>query len=112
MTPKPAVIQRNKLNEGSDRRAEFDFYQKETPEHPIGIDTSKDVLNTAIRTRVIQKSGGWFGHPTFGEKTINGREAVYELLADKPEAVEQIRGEVLEVMFKKIEEKANGTEGK
>jgi hypothetical protein len=98
-----AVIARNKLSEGSDRRAEFDFYQMATEEHPVGIDIGKDIVNTAIRTRVIEKAGGWFTHPVLpGEKhQLQGRETVYEYFAEHPSAVTKIRGEVLHAMLER-----------
>lgn len=102
-----AVIKRNKLSEGSNRRAEFDFYQLETEEHPIGIDWAKDVIATAIRTQAISKGGAWYSHPTFpGEKhQLQGRDAVEEFLIETPKALERIRDEVLTVMLRKQEER-------
>lgn len=98
-----AVIKRNKLSEGSSKRAEFDFCQMDTDESEVGIDIPKDVLSTAIRAGVISKAGAWFNHPLFpGEKSqLQGKDAAYEFLLENPSAVEQIRNEVIDAMFLK-----------
>lgn len=97
-----AQIKRNKLSEGSDKRAEFSYYMLETEEHGLGIDTASDVVATAIRTQVIEGTG-YYRHPTFpGKKNqIQGKEAVGEYLLKHPDALEQVREEVLGVMLKR-----------
>jgi len=97
-----AVVHRNKLNEGSKQRAEFDFYHKETADHPLGVDVGKDVVNTAIRTRVFEGSG-YFTHRTFpGQKhQIHGREAVEKFVLDNPEVIAAIREDVLSAMLER-----------
>lgn len=96
-----AVIKRNKLSEGSMKRAEFDFYNMDTDESVVGIDVAKDIVATAIRTRVIEKAGAYYRHSTFpGEKhQIQSKDATYDYLLENPEAVEQIRKEVIEAML-------------
>ncbi len=98
-----AIIKRNKLAEGSGRRAEFDYYQLETDEHPVGIDWQKDAIATAIRTGVITKAGAWYRHPTFPseEHRIQSKASVAEFLGTRPEAVDRIRNEVLAAMLAK-----------
>lgn len=100
-----AVIKRNKLAEGSDRRAEFDFYQMETDAHPVGIDWAKDVIATAIRTGVIQKGGAWYRHPSFpgDENRLQGKDAVGEFLASQPKVLDGLRDDVLRVMLERQE---------
>lgn len=98
-----AVVQRNKMNEGSRRRAEFYFYQMNTEDHPLGIDMPEDVRNTAIRTQVIKRAGGYYSHPSFpGEKhQIQSKESVDEFLLENPDAVETIRNDVIHAMLVK-----------
>jgi recombination protein RecA len=74
-----AKIMRNKLSEGSDRRAEFDFYQAKSEESVVGIDSGKDIVTTAIRTGVIEKAGGYYRHDSFppdkkGTRQLQGKE--------------------------------------
>lgn len=104
-----AIIKRNKLSEGSNKRAEFDFYQMETEDNPVGIDWGKDVIATAIRTRVIAKAGAWFRHPTFpGEKhQIQSKASVEDYLLGNEPALKQIREDVLAVMLAKQQEVKN-----
>jgi recombination protein RecA len=97
-----AIIQRNKLREGTQQKAEFDFYQMETDEHPVGVDVGKDVVNTAIRTRVIEKAGAWYRHPSFPDGRIQSRDKTEEYILTNPKVQEQLRHEVLEVMAQKL----------
>lgn len=98
-----AVMTRNKLTEGTNYRANFDFYQKETEDHPVGIDKSADVLNTAVKTGVIRKSGAYYYHPLFGEKGVQGKAKFDELIQNDPSIVDTIREEVLEVMLETLQ---------
>lgn len=95
-----AQIRRNKLSEGSDKRAEFSYYLKQTPEHDLGIDVAEDVVATAIRTQVIE-GRGYYRHPTFPGKKhqLQGKETVGNFLLSEPKAFEQVREEVLGVML-------------
>lgn len=95
-----AIIQRNKLSEGSQRKALFTYYQMETDDHPVGIDSVEDILNTAIRCGVIQKTGGWYRHRTFPNK-LNGVKVVAEHFADHPQCIPAIRDDVLRYMIEK-----------
>lgn len=99
-----ASIERNKLSEGSKRRAEFDFYQANSKESTVGIDQGKDVVNTAHRTGVIQKAGAYYRHPKFpadknGTHQLQGKESVYDYLIEHDSVVEIIRKEVIEKMM-------------
>lgn len=96
-----AVVKRNKLTEGSDQRASFDFYSKETDEHPIGVDLATDVLNTCLAVGVIRKGGAWYNHESFPKGKINSKDSVKEFISDKPEVVKQLRDEALEIMVQK-----------
>lgn len=101
-----ANIKRNKLAEGTGKRAEFDYYQADSENTKVGIDVPKDVVSTAIRTRVIGKAGAYYRHETFpGDKhQFQGKDAMYDWLLDNDEAINKIRSEVLRVMDKKVQE--------
>lgn len=100
-----AVIERNKLAEGSKKRAEFDFYQMDSDESAVGIDVAKDVVATAIRTGVIEKAGAYYRHPKFptDKHQIQSKDATYEYLLGHDSVVKQIRKEVINVMFADLE---------
>lgn len=99
-----ASIERNKLSEGSKKRAEFDFYQANSNESVVGIDQGKDVVSTALRTGVIEKAGGYYRHQSFpkdknGTHQIQGRDNVYDYLLDSDSTVDVIRQEVINKML-------------
>ena len=96
-----AVVKRNKLSEGSDKRAEFRYYQMETPDHPIGIDSDPDVARTAIRTRVLTKKGNSYYNSSFPNGKIVGKDNVASFLAENPDVKQSIRSQVLEAMVAK-----------
>jgi recombination protein RecA len=96
-----AVVERNKLSEGTDKRAEFTYYQMDTPDHKVGIDASTDTVRTAIRTKVVAKKGGWCYHSVFPEGKINGMAAAGEFVVENPKAYEEIRKQVLAAMVAK-----------
>jgi len=93
-----AVIQRNKLSEGSKQKAQFDFYEKEVEGYPFGIDLAADVIATGLSTGVIQKAGAWYRHDTFPDGRLQGKKGVAEFIAETPEAVQKIRQGVLAKM--------------
>lgn len=96
-----SVIKRNKLSEGTNKRAEFDYYNADSDESVVGIDTAKDIVATAIRTQVIEKAGAWYRHPSFptDKHQIQSKDAVYDYLLEHEESVQKIRQEVIEKMF-------------
>lgn len=99
-----ADIVRNKLSEGSKRRAEFDFYQANSEENVVGIDTGKDIVSTAMRTGVIAKAGAYYRHDSFpadknGTHQIQGKDNVYDYLLESDSTVDTIRKEVITKMF-------------
>lgn len=100
-----ADIKRNKLAEGSSYKAEFDFYQMESKQGPVGIDWTKDVTATAIRTGVVQKAGAYYRHDSFpkdknGTAQLQGKDSVYDYLAENEKAVNTVRKQVIEAMLK------------
>jgi len=104
--PLVAVIKRNKLSEGSDKRAKFDYYQMETENHSIGIDGVKDVRQVAVRTQVFNKSGGWHYYDKFPDGKLNGEATVDVWLRENPKESDKIRALVLTAMVKKNSEAA------
>ena len=69
------------------REAEFDIMFDE------GISASGDLLDLAVNSNVIDKSGAWF---SYGETRIGqGREASKKFLKDNPELFEEVRRKVL-----------------
>jgi hypothetical protein len=103
-----AQIKRNKLSEGTGNKAVFDYYQMDSDLHPVGIDIGSDVLNTGIRTGVIEKAGAYLRHPSFpkqnnGTNQIQGRDSAEAFLVENPQAVEAIRKDVFAVMKKEVE---------
>lgn len=94
-----AIIKRTKKDEGSNKRAVFDFYSMETDEFPFGIDKAEDILNTGKRTGVIKTGGGgWYMHPSFPSGKIRGQDAVSKFFEDNPDVVKVVKDSVLEVM--------------
>lgn len=93
-----AVIKRTKKDEGSGKRAVFDFYSKEMADAPFGIDRVSDVLATAMRCGVIQRSGASYQHSSFPGGKLLGKSKVAEFFEQTPKAVETIRNDVLDFM--------------
>lgn len=97
------VIQRNKLSEGTKRKAQFTYYQMETESNRVGIDLVEDVLATGIRTGVIKKSGSFYTHSTFGQ--VHGKEPIRIHFDEHPESVGKIRDEVMRHMIEQLAKK-------
>ncbi|WP_028058401.1 RecA family protein [Candidatus Solirubrobacter pratensis] len=93
-----AIAIRNKLAEGTNARAQFDFYEKEWPGFPFGIDVAADVIATGVMTGVIEKAGAWYRHGLFPEGRLQGKKGVAEFIAGNPDAVPEIRKGVLRKM--------------
>jgi recombination protein RecA len=71
------------------RDAEFDIMYNE------GISMSGDLLDLAVATEVIQKSGAWF---SYGDVRIGqGREASKAFLRDNPDLCKEVREKVLRI---------------
>ena len=69
------------------REAEFDIMYNE------GISTSGDLIDIAVESKVVQKSGAWY---SYGDVRIGqGREASKQFLKDNPELFKEIRLGVL-----------------
>lgn len=94
-----AVIKRNKLAQGTNQRAQFDFYQKEVEGFPFGIDTAADVIATGMTTGVIRLDGSWYKHEAFPGGKAQGKGGVAELIKAEPKLVDVVRKGVLMKMF-------------
>lgn len=92
-----AVVERNKLSEGTNQKASFDFYQKETGEYPFGVDFLNDIINTAKRTGTIKQRGSYYDLPD--GQSFQGLKSATEYLASKPDVVGKIRDDVLTAMM-------------
>jgi recombination protein RecA len=94
-----ASIKKSAAGDSLGAAARFNFYHQEVEGNPFGVDVTSDVLNTGLKTKVIEQAGAYFRHPLFGaKKQIQGKLAVGQFLSEHPEVVTQIRGEVMEVM--------------
>jgi recombination protein RecA len=91
-----AVVRRTKKDEGTNKRAVFDYFSMETDEYPFGVDVVQDVINTGKRTGVIGGGGAWLYHKSFPDGKLQGKAALAEFLAQKPEAVDKIRKEIVD----------------
>lgn len=91
-----AIIERNKLNEGSNHKATFDFYIKDTGgEYPFGVDRVKDVVTTGKRTGVLQQAGSIY---TFEDVSYKGSKAVEKALNEDPALYERVRTKIMETV--------------
>lgn len=95
-----AVVNRNKLSEGTGRRAKIEYYSMETKDYPFGIDRTKDIVATAKRQGVLKLSGSYYSHDSF-PKALQGMDTVEKFFEENPQVVEQIREEVLTIMQQK-----------
>lgn len=102
-----AIIRRNKMSEGSARKAQFTYFQMATQDNPVGIDETADIIATAMRCGVIEKAGGWYKHPMFPDGKLQGKQKVSEFFAENANVVGKIRDAVIEQMFAKQAEKKN-----
>lgn len=98
-----AIVKRTKKDEGTGKRAVFDFYGMETDEYPFGVDKEQDILNTGKRLGVFKAGGAWLYHDAFPEGKLQGASKAVEWLKDKSnaQAVEHIRSEVLDKIHKR-----------
>lgn len=71
------------------RIAEFDILFNQ------GISVEGDILDLALESKLIQKSGAWFSMN--GENLGQGRETTRQYLRNNPDVVAQLREKVLEI---------------
>jgi RecA/RadA recombinase len=100
-----AVFKKAKTHGALGKSAKFDFFAVDTNgEYPFGTDIAKDVIAAGMIAKVIESKGAWYYHDSFPGGKLNGKKAVGEFLADKPEVLDTIRTNVLDAMVaKKIE---------
>ena len=92
-----AVIERNKLNEGSGHTAVWEFFIKDTGgEYPMGIDQVSDLIRTGTKTGVIKRSGAYYTLPD-GE-AFQGAKKLGEHVRKNPEVVNEVREGVMKVL--------------
>jgi recombination protein RecA len=102
-----AVIKRSKKDEGTNKRAIFNHFSKETPEYPFGVDKMTDIFNTAKRTGVLRTGGGgWYYHDKFPDGKLRSEDAVLEYLRQNESVVDAIREQVLGSLYH-VEESKN-----
>jgi recombination protein RecA len=83
-------VVKNKLS-APFRQAEFDILFDE------GISQEGDLLDLAVASKIIQKSGAWFSWN--GENLGQGRENTRLYLKEHPDVAEQLRTEVLKAVM-------------
>lgn len=91
-----AHILRNKLSEGSGRKALYDMYYAETEDYPFGVDTVADVINTGMRSGVIKRAGAYYTLPD-GVK-VQGVKGVAAHIAEKPMVYDLVRAGIMDAM--------------
>lgn len=101
-------FKKHKAAEASGKAARFDFYFKHADDYPFGIDVAADIISTAKVAGVFEGTG-WLKHRTFPGGKLNGKAAVAEFIANKPEALVEIRNDVMKEMVRRNahEAKAN-----
>lgn len=90
-----AEIKRTKRDQGTNKRAVYDFYSMETDIYPFGIDRVSDVINTGKRLGIIEQAGAWFRYPDFPDGRLQGKKAVAEWLEANPKQIDAIRDKVV-----------------
>ncbi len=106
-----AVIQRNKLAEGTRQTAQFDFYNKSVDGYPFGVDHTADVIATGLKTGVISQGGSMYYHEAFPDGKLKGKEGVAKFIKEHPEVVDTVRAGVLARMFTDNAKKRNANNG-
>jgi recombination protein RecA len=85
------------------RDAEFDIMFNE------GISASGDLLDLAVESNVVDKSGAWY---SYGEIRVGqGREKAKEFMRENPDLFAEIRGKVMEIRAPKPKKQADAEEG-
>lgn len=75
--------------------AEFWIMKKDTPQYgPIGIDRADEAVTVGVLLGVIRQGGGNYTLPGL-EKPIKGKDAVKEYLRVTPEALAEVRAQII-----------------
>lgn len=78
------------------KKAEFDIM------YGRGISISGDILDSAVESDIVKKSGSWFSYN--GDRIGQGRENVKKYLEENPVLLAEIRGKVIESLQPKDDE--------
>ena len=78
------------------KQVEFDIIFGE------GISKEGDVLDEAVAVGLVNKSGAWYSMNS--EKIGQGRDAAKKYLKDNPKIYEELRSEILDIVFNKDRE--------
>lgn len=107
------VFKKNKLAQGADKKARFDFFNIDTDEYGLGVDQAADIINTGRLSGVIKSAGAWLHHDSFPDGKLNGKKAVDKFLKEHPEVRETLNKELLARMveneIKAAEQNAKAT---
>lgn len=87
-------VKKNKVG-APNRQAAWNFWNFPSPDGIVGIDTTQDIIDLAMRTNIIKRAGAWYQHDEFPDGKINGGKGVTEFLRENQDALEQIRKEVV-----------------
>lgn len=72
-----------------------EFRDDEGVEYIRGVDVVKDFVDTGVRAGVVKQSSSWF---SFADLKGNGKAQLIKQLKERPEYLNQIRGEVFQAM--------------
>jgi recombination protein RecA len=84
------------------RTGEVKFYFKDTERIPKGnFDTVDEIVRYAIHYNMIRQAGAWYYVEEDGEeKSFQGRLKLVQYLQDRPEKVEELHKDVLDIVYK------------
>jgi recombination protein RecA len=103
-----ALIKRNKLAQGTGKKAVFNFYGMELSGLSLGIDRVADAINTGKRLGVIATRGAWLDLPD--GTSHNGSKAAGEHIQEHAAALQLIRDGVMHAMLTNVTEPVEGEE--
>ena len=95
-----AKIKKNKAG-APNRVASWNFWNYESEDGIIGIDTQQSFIDTALQQGLIDRKGAWYQHPLFpGEKhQLQGEKAVSEFLKSRPEVLDELKQQLARLAF-------------
>lgn len=95
------VMRKNNMSQAQEKEARFNFFNIETNEYGFGIDATQDVINVGMISGVMKKDGTYYLHETFPDGKLYGKPKVNAFLKENPDAYEQIRQGVMQVMVQR-----------
>lgn len=87
-------MKKNKVG-APNRMTAWNFWNYPSPDGIVGIDTTQDIIDVAMRSNLIKRAGAWYQHEEFPDGKIMGAKGVTEFLRENGEALEQIRRETV-----------------